>query len=91
MQRTNPKPTRENGWASFILGTAAYRTGQVVWQKSCLGEVSERKFLTPTSREDQQLVNEHLTKAVKRANACLLGQMRQFLLENGRPLDEGDG
>ena len=33
---------------------------------------------------DQELVNEHLTKAVKRANACLLGQLRQeFLSQAG--------
>jgi len=84
-----PVPTQNHAEAEVRL-TLKDRTGNVVWQRSCLGEVSEKKYLTPTSREDQKLVNAHLTKAVKRANACLLGQMRQFLLENGRPVDADD-
>lgn len=58
-------------------------TGDVVWQASCLGEVQASKSITPTARQDQELVNEHLTRAVKRANACLMGQLRQFLVEQG--------
>lgn len=76
-----PVPTNNHAEAEVRL-TLKDRTGNILWQKSCLGEVDEKKYLTATAREDQQLVNEHLTKAVKRANACLLGQMRQFLLEN---------
>ena len=76
-----PVPTNNHAEAEVRL-TLKDRTGNILWQKSCLGEVDEKKYLTATAREDQQLVNEHLTKAVKRANACLLGQMRQYLLEN---------
>ncbi|MDX2472571.1 MAG: hypothetical protein QNL91_02590 [Candidatus Krumholzibacteria bacterium] len=76
-----PVPTNNHAEAEVQL-TLKDRTGNILWQKSCLGEVDEKKYLTATAREDQQLVNEHLTKAVKRANACLLGQMRQYLLEN---------
>ncbi len=76
-----PVPTDNHAEAEVQL-TLKDRTGNILWQKSCLGEVDEKKYLTATAREDQQLVNEHLTKAVKRANACLLGQMRQYLLEN---------
>ncbi len=77
-----PVPTNNRAEAEVRLSLKD-RTGNILWQKSCLGEVDERLYLTATAREDQKLVNEHLTKAVKRANACLLGQMRQFLLENG--------
>jgi hypothetical protein len=81
-----PVPTSNHAEAEVRL-TLKDRTGNIVWQKSCLGEVTETKYITATARQDQQLVDEHLTKAVKRANACLLGQMRQFLLENGRSVE----
>ena len=62
--------------------TLKNQDGEMLWQKSCFGEIEEKKYLTATAREDQKLVDAHLTKAVKRANACLLGQMRQYLLES---------
>lgn len=64
-------------------------TGNIVWQKSCLGEYARKVYAAATSRQDQRYVRAHLTKAVKRANGCLLGQMRQFLLENALPLEDG--
>jgi asparagine synthetase B (glutamine-hydrolysing) len=79
-----PVPTDNTAEAEVRL-TLKDRSGDILWQKSCLGSVEGRKYLTATAREDQQLVNEQLTKAVKRANACLLGQMRQYLLENAAP------
>jgi hypothetical protein len=78
-----PVPTKNHAEAEVRL-TLKDRTGDVIWQESCLGEIDARKYLTATAREDQQLVNEHLTKAVKRANACLLGQLRQFLMERAQ-------
>lgn len=53
------------------------RNGEVVWRKACLGEVEENVHVTATARPDQKMVDRFLTKAVKRANACLLGQLRQ--------------
>lgn len=75
-----PVPTKNHAECEVRL-TLENAHGDVVWQKSCLGEYEAEKFLSATAREDQKLVNEHLTKAVKRANACLLGQLRQYLLE----------
>jgi hypothetical protein len=64
------------------------RQGEVVWEQACLGEVEKKAYVGMASREDQKWVDELLTKAVKRCNACLLGQMRQALLEDaGRPLE----
>jgi hypothetical protein len=57
------------------------RTGNVVWERACLGEYEGKKYISATARQDQELVNEHLTKAVKRANACLLGQLRQEFIQ----------
>ncbi|HPF70810.1 MAG TPA: hypothetical protein PLQ13_09085 [Candidatus Krumholzibacteria bacterium] len=60
-------------------------SGDILWESSCLGEYEAKKAVTPTARQDQQLVDEHLTRAVKRANACLLGQLRQYLVEHPAP------
>lgn len=79
-----PMPSKDRAEAEVRL-TLKSRDGGIVWQKSCLGEIEERVFATATARQDQEYVDRHLTKAVKRANACLLGQMRQFLLEGASP------
>lgn len=75
-----PVPTMNYAEAEVRL-TLKDRAGNIVWEKACLGQFEERRYITATAREDQKLVNQHLTKAVKRANACLLGQLRQFLME----------
>jgi hypothetical protein len=81
-----PVPTTNKAEAEVRM-TLKDTTGNVVWQKACLGEYDAKKYLTPTARQDQQLVNEHLTKAVKRANACLLGQLRQEFLQAAAAAD----
>ena len=52
--------------------------------KSCSSMLS-LGVITPTARQDQQLVTRNLTRAVKRANACLIGQLRQTLGERAAP------
>lgn len=76
-----PMPSHNRAEADIRL-TLKDRTGDIMWQKACLGEYEDRVYAAATSRQDQRYVTEHLTRAVKRANACLLGQMRQFLLES---------
>jgi hypothetical protein len=51
------------------------------WEQTCLGEVTKKVWGGMTSRKDQEWVDEYLTVAVKRCNACLLGQLRQALVE----------
>lgn len=75
-----PVPTSHRAEAEVRL-TLRDRRGEIVWQKSCLGEVTDRTYITPTARQDQDLVNRNLTRAVKRANACLVGQLRQVLAD----------
>ncbi len=79
-----PVPTNNRAEAEVRL-TLRDRTGDIVWQKSCYGEINERSYVTPTARPDQEMVNRNLTRAVKRANACLFGQLRQLLAERARP------
>lgn len=61
--------------------------GVVVWRQTCRGELSERRYLTATSRDDKKLAETYLPRAIKRANACLLGQLRHFL-SVAQPVDE---
>ena len=77
-----PVPTKNHAEAEVRM-TLKDRSGNVLWQKSCYGELDTKKYITSTARQDQELVNEHLTKAVKRANACLLGQLRQEFIGQG--------
>ncbi len=55
--------------------------GDILWQKSCIGTHEDRVYATATARQDQKYVDEFLTVAVKRCNACLVGQMRQAMIE----------
>jgi hypothetical protein len=55
------------------------------WDRTCLGEQVKEMWTGVTSRADQSWVDEYLTVAVKRCNACLLGQLRQALLAEGKP------
>jgi len=75
-----PVPTKNHAECEVRM-VLKDRTGNVLWEKACLGEVDTKKYVTPTARQDQELVNEHLTVAVKRANACLLGQLRQEFIQ----------
>jgi hypothetical protein len=75
-----PVPTDHRAEAEVRV-TLRDRRGEIVWQRACLGEVTDRSHITPTARQDQELVTRNLTRATKRANACLFGQLRQFLQE----------
>jgi hypothetical protein len=77
-----PLPTEHRAEAEVRL-TLRDPQGQVVWTRSCLGEVDERPFVGAFDRSDQKRVDRYLVKAVKRCNACLLGQLRQELMTVG--------
>jgi hypothetical protein len=64
---------------------------ELFWERECLGAITKRIWEGMTSRKDQQWVNEYLATAVKRCNACLLGQLRQALVEAGEDLEAGGG
>ena len=77
-----PMSSRNQAEAEVRL-TLKDRTGNLLWQETCLGEVAEKVYVTATSRQDQNLVDRFLPKAVKKCNGCLLGQLRQILIELG--------
>ena len=82
-----PVPTSNHAEAEVRM-TLKDRTGNILWQETCSGEFDAKKYITPTSRQDQELVNENLTKAVKKTNACLLGQLRNRFLQEAVPADQ---
>ncbi len=85
-----PMPASVRGEAEIRM-TLKGKDGEIVWQEACLGEFQGKKFLAPTARQDQELVDEYLARAVKRANACLLGQLRQAFAEMERTGSEEGG
>lgn len=74
-----PMPSRAEAVAEVRL-TLKDNTGNVLWRERCLGEVDEKVYLTATSRQDQDLLDRTLPKAIRKAHACLLGQLRQELI-----------
>lgn len=59
------------------------RDQELFFERACLGEIEKRVWEGMTTRKDQEWVDQYLTVAVKRCNACLLGQLRQALVEAG--------
>ncbi len=56
---------------------------ELFFERTCLGEITRQVWEGLTSRKDQQWVDDYLTVAVKRCNACLLGQLRQAMVDAG--------
>lgn len=79
-----PLPARCRAEAEVRL-TLRSADGAIAWQSSCLGEYEGGEHIAPTARQDQELVDEYLARAVKRANGCLLGQLRQALVSLQEP------
>jgi hypothetical protein len=73
-----PMPTAHRAECEVRL-TLRDGAGEVVWQQTCLGEIAGRIYVPATSRDYKKQAEKTLPRAVKRCNACLLGQLRQFL------------
>ncbi len=61
------------------------RGGKELWRQDCIGEINDSVAEPAVSRRDAHFAQRLLPQAVKRCNACLLGQLRQWLTEH--PLD----
>ncbi|MHB8079369.1 MAG: hypothetical protein ACYDIE_08955 [Candidatus Krumholzibacteriia bacterium] len=77
-----PMPTPQRAECEVRL-TLRDTNGEVVWQQTCLGEIEGRIYTPVTSRDEKKQAEKSLPRAVKRCNACLLGQLRQYLAEAG--------
>jgi len=81
-----PAPLRVRAEAEVEL-VLRDRTGRELWRQDCLGEIADDVGEPVVSRRDAHFAQRLLPQAVKRCNACLLGQLRQWLSEH--PLDGG--
>lgn len=77
-----PLPAANSGECEVTLSLRD-RTGEVVWQQTCIGEIDGTVYVEATSRDDKKLAEKFMPQAVKRCNACLLGQLRQFFFGSG--------
>ena len=71
-----PLDVRAEAEVELILRDAG---GDVVWREVCIGDIEDNRAIPATARPDRQLAERYMPQAVKRCNACLLGQLRQFL------------
>lgn len=79
---TIPMPSQSEAQTEVRI-TIKDRQGNIVFRETCQGQAGDRVYATATARQDQEYVDRFLTRAVKRANACLLGQLRPKLIELG--------
>lgn len=79
-----PVPSRAEAVCEVRL-TLKDNTGNLLWQERCSGAVDEKVYVTATSRQDQNLLDRTLPTAIRKAHGCLLGQLRQKLIELQTP------
>ena len=59
-----------------------YDQDQILFfEQTCLGEITKNTWEGLTARKQQEWVDTYLSVAVKRCNACLLGQLRQAFVD----------
>ena len=74
-----PAPARSIGRVQMRLELRDQDSGEVVWSTECEGVYRKNLHLSLSAREDQKLAEEFLPRALKRANACAVGQLYAFL------------
>lgn len=74
-----PAPADLRGFVRLELDLVDQASGEVVWTTSCEGEFTRSMAISMASRDDQKLVEDFLPKALKRANACAVGQLYAYL------------
>ncbi len=73
-----PLPARQHAEVEVHL-VLRDRQGRQVWEQTCVGDLDQTIHEPLTSRRDREWAERYLPVAVKRCNACLLGQLRQYL------------
>jgi len=74
-----PAPADLRGHVRIEFDLVDQNSGDVVWNTTCEGEFARSMAISMASRDDQRLVEDFLPKALKRANACAVGQLYAFL------------
>lgn len=86
-----PAPADLRGHVRLELDLIERETGDVVWTTTCEGEFTRSMAISMASRDDQRLVEDFLPKALKRANACAVGQLYAFLQDFEQGATEPSG
>ncbi len=80
-----PGPNLVGGLVEMHLELKDRVTGEVVWESVCTGSYEKSKSLGLSAREDKKLAEEFLPRALKKANACAIGQIYQVLQQRAQP------
>jgi hypothetical protein len=74
-----PGPARTTGQVQVKLELRDRDTNELLWETICLGEYSKTIRLAISARDNAQIAEDFLPKALKRANACAVGQLYAYL------------
>jgi hypothetical protein len=77
-----PAPARTTGQVEVRLELRERVTDEVVWSTTCTGSYQRTIRLSMSAREDQRIAEDFLPRALKRANACAVGQLYAFLQQH---------
>jgi hypothetical protein len=77
-----PAPAPTEATVSLRLELYDREAGDVVWSTECDGVYKKSLRLSLSARKDKEIAEEFLPKALKRANACAVGQLYAFLQEH---------
>jgi hypothetical protein len=83
-----PAPANTRAQVELRLSLREQSTGSEVWSTTCEGVYEKSLRLSLSAREDQKIAEEFLPLALKRANACAVGQLYAFLQEHQTDLPE---
>jgi hypothetical protein len=84
-----PAPAKTEAMVEVRLELRDRETNELVWSTNCFGSHRRMIRLGLTAREDKRIAEDFLPKALKKANACAVGQLYAHLQENRlqKPMD----
>lgn len=74
-----PAPAVTTGEVKVRLELRDRATNELLFETTCTGEYQKTITLSLSAREDQRIAEDFLPRALKRANACAVGQLYAFL------------
>jgi hypothetical protein len=85
-----PLPTETEGIVELHLELRDQKTNELVWSTTCTGSEQRKVSISISARDDKKLAERFLPAALKRANACAVGQLYQFLLSESGTVKTGE-
>lgn len=73
-----PAPAKSSATVEVRLSLTDRVTGEQVWSTVCEGTYEKRITLSLSAREDKKIAEAFLPRALKKANACAVGQLYAF-------------